>query len=132
MTLEVFDKDNIVGIRLVATARDEGRKTGLASFLVDDGEILNDIPKSNIGFHVLQHIRGEGQRFAITGHRQKRAKTNLSSSLEDIEGIGPKKRKALLVYFGGLDGIRNASVEELYQVTGIDQKLAEIVYNFYH
>ncbi len=132
MALEVFDKYNVVGIRLVSIAKGEGRKSGLESLILDDGEILNDIPKNNIGFHLLQHIRDEAHRFAITGHRQKRAKTNLSSSLEEIEGIGPKKRKALLVYFGGLDGIRNASVEELSQVTGIDQKLAEIVYNFYH
>jgi excinuclease ABC subunit C len=52
--------------------------------------------------------------------------------LEEIEGIGPKKRKSLLVYFGGLEGVKNASIEELTQVTGIDLKLAEIVYNFYH
>lgn len=63
---------------------------------------------------------------------KKRAKVNLSSSLEEIEGIGPKKRKSLLVYFGGLEGVKNASIEELTQVTGIDLKLAEIVYNFYH
>lgn len=132
MALDVFDKYNVVGIRLVSIVKGEGRKSGLESLILDDGEILKDIPNNNIGFHLLQHIRDEAHRFAITGHRQKRAKTNLSSSLEEIEGIGPKKRKALLVYFGGLDGIRNASVEELSQVTGIDQKLAEIVYNFYH
>ena len=132
MALDVFDKYNVVGIRLVSIVKGEGRKSGLESLILDDGEILKDIPNNNIGFHLLQHIRDEAHRFAITGHRQKRAKTNLSSSLEEIEGIGPKKRKSLLVYFGGLDGIRNASVEELSQVTGIDQKLAEIVYNFYH
>ena len=132
MAIEIFDAYNIVGIRLISIAKGENRKSGLETLIFDDGEIISDIPNNNLGFHLLQHIRDEAHRFAITGHRQKRAKVNLSSSLEEIEGIGPKKRKSLLVYFGGLEGVKNASIEELTQVTGIDLKLAEIVYNFYH
>ncbi|MFM1866013.1 MAG: excinuclease UvrABC, endonuclease subunit, partial [Pseudomonadota bacterium] len=132
MAIDIFDAYNIVGIRLISIAKGENRKSGLETLIFDDGEIISDIPNNNLGFHLLQHIRDEAHRFAITGHRQKRAKVNLSSSLEEIEGIGPKKRKSLLVYFGGLEGVKNASIEELTQVTGIDLKLAEIVYNFYH
>ena len=132
MAMEIFEEFDVIGIRLVSIAKGEGRKSGLETLIFDDGEIIQDIPKNNLGFHLLQHIRDEAHRFAITGHRQKRQKINLSSSIEEIEGIGAKKRKSLLVYFGGLDGVRNASVEELLQVDGINQKLADSIYNFYH
>jgi excinuclease ABC subunit C len=132
MALEVFDQLDVQGIRLLSIAKGEGRKSGLETLIFDDGEVISQISKNNLGFHLLQHIRDEAHRFAITGHRQKRQKVNLSSSIEEIDGIGPKKRKALLVYFGGLSGVQNASTEELLQVTGINQTLAEIVYNFYH
>ncbi len=129
---QVLKKFNIIDIRIVSIVKGENRKAGLESLLFDDGLILKDIPQNNLGFHLLQHIRDEAHRFAITGHRQKRLKTVLSSSLDEIDGIGLKKKKTLIAYFGGLDGVRNASVEELTQVEGISQKLAESVYNFYH
>ena len=77
-------------------------------------------------------FRSEAHRFAISGHRAKRAKKRITSSLEDIEGIGAQKRKNLLVYFGGIERIKNASIEEIIMVDGIDKKLAEKIYDYFH
>ena len=90
------------------------------------------VKKDNVGFHLIQQIRDEAHRFAISGHRAKRAKKRITSSLEDIEGIGSQKRKNLLVYFGGIERIKNASIEEIIMVDGIDKKLAEKIYDYFH
>ena len=123
---------DVPNIFLVGVSKGPSRKVGQEKLILSDGNIVQETYPTHIGFHLLQKIRDEAHRFAITGHRAKRAKAGLASSLENIEGIGAKKRKNLLVYFGGLDGVKNAPTEELVLVEGINNKLAEKIYDFFH
>lgn len=123
---------DVHNIFLVGVSKGPSRKVGQEKLILSDGNIVQETDPTHIGFHLLQKIRDEAHRFAITGHRAKRAKAGLASSLENIEGIGTKKRKNLLVYFGGLDGVKNAPPEELVLVEGINNQLAEKIYDFFH
>ena len=117
---------------LIGVVKGDGRKAGLERFITAQniqGDRWNpDDPAALL----LQHIRDEAHRFAITGHRGKRGKARNRSVLEDIPGVGAAKRKALLSRFGGIQGVRNAGVEELGKVSGIHQKLAQRIYDALH
>ena len=85
------------------------------------------LPRHSQGLYLLQRIRDEAHRFAITAHRAKRAKTGIASQLDEIPGVGPSRRRALLKHFGSLDAIRVASVDELAKVPGVPREVAVAV-----
>lgn len=141
---EVMNELGITDIQLIGVAKGEGRKAGLETLIfggmpsTSPSSVANGprrelhLPMDNLGFHLIQQIRDEAHRFAITGHRARRAKKRNTSRLEDIAGIGPKRRKALLAQFGGLQGVQAASVDDLTKVDGISRELAETLYNELH
>ncbi len=132
VAVEVMQEVGLADILLVGIAKGEERRPGLEQMFFPGCATPVGLKKDHIGLHLLQQIRDEAHRFAITGHRARRGKARMHSSLEDIDGIGAKRRKALLVRFGGLDGVKNASVDELSQVEGISQMLAEKIYQELH
>ena len=114
---------------LVGVAKGESRKPGLETLIFGGSEAEFSLESDNPALHLIQHIRDESHRFAITGHRAKRQQTRNTSSLESIPGIGPKRRKALLQYLGGLQQVKNASVAELAKVPGISAEMAQTIHD---
>jgi excinuclease ABC subunit C len=122
----VMNSIGIDSVMLVGVAKGEGRKAGLETLITVEDEKVKKItlPPYDPALLLINHIRDESHRFAIKNHRKKRAKKRTKSSLELIKGIGLSKRSALLNYFGGLQEIQKASVDELQKVVGINYKLA--------
>ncbi len=114
---------------LIGVAKGVSRKAGLETLIFAGGTKEVNLAADSPALHLIQHIRDEAHRFAITGHRNKRAKEKRASTLQHIEGIGPKRRQALLKYFGGLQGIKGASVDELAKTPGISKKQAQIIFD---
>ena len=114
---------------LIGIAKGESRKPGLETLFLGFSQGAIQLSEDDPGLHLIQYIRDESHRFAITGHRQRRAKVKKTSTLEEIEGIGPKRRKTLLHNLGGLQQVKSASIEQLAQIPGISRTMAETIYH---
>lgn len=128
----VMDELAINNILLVGVSKGPTRKPGLEKLWLPGRERPLILPEESLALHLIQQIRDESHRFAIVGHRQRRAKTRNESVLETIPGLGPKRRRELLRQFGGLQGVRRAGVEDLCGVPGISEALAQRVYDSLH
>jgi excinuclease ABC subunit C len=120
------------GANILGVAKGEERKPGLEQLIIPGIKKPLQLPKDHPGLHLIQQVRDEAHRFAIQGHRARRGKTRTSSSLEQIQGIGAKRRQNLLSRFGGLKSVLTASIEELQQTEGISRSLAEKIYKELH
>jgi excinuclease ABC subunit C len=121
----------VEGVQILGIAKGTTRKPGLETiYLADQGEI--PIPANSGAMHLLQHIRDEAHRFAITGHRMRRGKARRQSELDEIAGVGPKRRRELLRHFGSVAALRGASREEIAKVPGVSRRLADEIYATLH
>ncbi|EDN68756.1 UvrABC system protein C [Beggiatoa sp. PS] len=138
----VLNKLQLTHIRIIGVAKGPGRKPGLETLILSEDEtcfpasgssspVSFTLPKDSPALHLIQQIRDEAHRFAIVGHRKRRAKARHTSILEEIDGIGLKRRQRLLSYFGGLQGVSRAGVEDLATVPGIERPLAQKIYDFF-
>ena len=128
--MQVLDELQVDDVALLGIAKGPARRPDLETYFTPEAEVF--LPPQGDAMHLLQHIRDEAHRFAITGHRQRRQKQRRHSELDDIDGVGPKRRRELLTHFGGIKAIRGASREELAKVPGISQKLADDIYAALH
>ena len=127
-----LDELQILHIPILGVAKGTTRKPGLENLILALEKKTVDCDSSSPALHLIQHIRDEAHRFAITAHRQRRKKTRNSSTLEDIEGIGNKRRQSLIKHFGGMQGIAKAGIDDLANVQGINKNLAQKIYENFH
>ncbi|MGB5716785.1 MAG: excinuclease ABC subunit UvrC [Gammaproteobacteria bacterium] len=129
---KALDELQVTEVRIIGVAKGPGRKPGLETLHIpgrlDAVTLMADSP----ALHLIQQVRDEAHRFAITGHRQRRAKTRRTSSLEQIPGVGPKRRQQLLQQLGGLREVARAGVDDLASIKGIDRRLAQQIYDAFH
>ncbi|MCE9549668.1 MAG: excinuclease ABC subunit UvrC [Betaproteobacteria bacterium] len=129
---QVLEQLDLMEIPLMGVAKGVERKPGLEQLLLPQHEKPLQLLPDNPALHLIQQVRDEAHRFAISGHRAKRGKARTTSMLEEISGVGERRRRNLLARFGGLQGVYQASLEELAQVDGISLALAEKIYQQLH
>ncbi|EJO95293.1 excinuclease ABC subunit C [Ectopseudomonas mendocina DLHK] len=132
MAREVLQELAVPDLILLGVAKGTTRKPGLEVLYLNDAEHEFTLPGNSPALHLIQQIRDESHRFAITGHRARRGKARRTSTLEEVAGIGPKRRRELLNHFGGLQELSRASAEEIAKAPGISKKLAELIYATLH
>ena len=119
-------------VTILGVAKGRARKPGLERLVFSDGRGELNLPPNSSALHLIQEVRDEAHRFAITGHRKQRNQKRKTSILEEVEGIGVKRRRELIRFFGGLQGVARAGVEELARVPGINNNLAKKIYDSFH
>lgn len=129
--IEVMDQLQIDDVMLIGVAKGEGRKAGLEKLVMTDGSELYPGEQS-MSLNLVLHVRDEAHRFAISGHRAKRQKARTTSKLEQIPGLGAKRRQSILKHFGGLQAVSKAGVEDLAKTPGISKNLAQLIYDSFH
>lgn len=130
--VSVLASFDITTVRVIGVAKGTTRKAGFETLIDADTGRESHLRGDNPALHLIQQIRDEAHRFAISGHRARRAKARNSSSLEGIPGVGAKRRRDLLRHFGSAKGVENASVDEMKKVTGVSSALAQTIYDYLH
>jgi excinuclease ABC subunit C len=125
-------RSNCTGLSLLGISKGPDRRPGQEKLHLPGEDIARSVPADSPLLHLLQRIRDEAHRFAITGHRRRRARRFQESILETVPGLGPARRRALLVHFGGLPGVLRAGVADLEQVDGVGTALARTLYDHLH
>jgi len=129
---EVVEELQLDGVQLVGVAKGQGRRPGRERLYLPGQPQPIRLPAASPALHLIQQVRDEAHRFAITAHRGRRQKRQFSSPLEEIPGLGPKRRRELLRQFGGLQAVARAGVDDLTRVKGISHRLAASIYEHFH
>ena len=129
---DVLEELQVSDVMIIGIAKGRERRPGEEQLYLSRARRMIRLPSDSLALHLIQQIRDEAHRFAITGHRHRRAKSKNTSTLEGIPGIGPKRRRQLLKQFGGLQGVASAGIEDLANVEGISLQLARQIYDTFH
>jgi excinuclease ABC subunit C len=130
--MSVLQQFQITGVEVIGVAKGTTRKAGFETLVWGDSGKERQLPGDSPALHLIQHIRDEAHRFAITGHRARRGKARQRSTLEGIPGVGAKRRRELLRHFGSAQGVENANIEELKKISGISATMAQQIYDHLH
>jgi excinuclease ABC subunit C len=132
IALRVMEELQISTVQIIGVSKGKARKAGEETIIMNYGQKKINLEKNSLALHLIQQIRDEAHRFAITGHRKRRDKSRFESPLEEIVGLGPKRKQVLLKHFGGLQGLIKAGEDEIKKIPGINKKLAEAIYYRFH
>ena len=132
IALDVMKDLEISNVNIIGVSKGKARKAGDEKIIIESGKKKITLPNNSLALHLIQQIRDEAHRFAITGHRKRRDKSKFKSPLEEIPGLGPKRKQILLKHFGGLQGVQNAGEDEIKKIPGINKTLAEAIYYRFH
>ena len=130
--MSVLEDLQVSGVEVIGVAKGVTRKAGFETLINGATGEERQLPGDSPALHLIQQIRDEAHRFAITGHRARRGKARQRSGLEDIPGVGAKRRRELLRHFGSVQGVENANIDELKKISGISATMAQQIYDHLH